>query len=108
MTTDKFELPPRELEKPFRLCASDVYKASGSTVTVSGRVESGFVAVGDNVLVTPGVEIGAVKSIKKRDEPRQFVGAGDNAELAVTGVDIAHISVGMVRISEFKLWEAVS
>ena len=66
-------------------------------MSVGGKVESGYVATGDNVLVAPGQEIGVVKSIRCGEETVPFIGAGDNGELVLQGVDIAHVTAGVVR-----------
>ena len=55
---DKLRPPPRLIEKPFRMAASDVFKpTSGSGIAVAGRIESGFIMPNDKVLVQPVNEV---------------------------------------------------
>ena len=35
---DNFKPPERPIDKPFRMCVSDVYKGQGSGFTVTGKV----------------------------------------------------------------------
>ena len=47
---DCFEAPQRSVDGPFRMCVSDVYRNIPLGLACSGKVESGLVGVGDNVL----------------------------------------------------------
>lgn len=49
---DRFRIPERLVEKPFRLSISDVYKAQ-TGFSCSGRIEAGFVQKDDKVLILP-------------------------------------------------------
>eukprot|EP00339_Tiarina_fusa_P029746 CAMPEP_0117083344 /NCGR_PEP_ID=MMETSP0472-20121206/58683_1 /TAXON_ID=693140 ORGANISM="Tiarina fusus, Strain LIS" /NCGR_SAMPLE_ID=MMETSP0472 /ASSEMBLY_ACC=CAM_ASM_000603 /LENGTH=170 /DNA_ID=CAMNT_0004811937 /DNA_START=584 /DNA_END=1092 /DNA_ORIENTATION=+ len=51
---DSLEKPPRLIDAPFRLCISDVFKNIGLGLGVSGKVGSGLVGSGDQLLVIPG------------------------------------------------------
>lgn len=97
---DEFSPPQRPIDKPFRLCVSDVYKGQGS-FTISGKVESGSVQNNDRVVVMPAGENGMLKALTTRDEPVKFVAAGDYVTASVHGVDMAHVTVGSV-ICELK------
>eukprot|EP00096_Caligus_rogercresseyi_P016218 TRINITY_DN879_c0_g1_i2.p1 TRINITY_DN879_c0_g1~~TRINITY_DN879_c0_g1_i2.p1 ORF type:complete len:442 (+),score=83.67 TRINITY_DN879_c0_g1_i2:267-1592(+) len=75
--------PLRLFEKPFRLSINDVFKAEQSSgISLSGRVESGYVLKDDRVLLNPSSELGTVKNIS-------CVGpafAGDSVILNVVGL----------------------
>uniref|UniRef100_A0A4W4ETN2 HBS1-like protein n=1 Tax=Electrophorus electricus TaxID=8005 RepID=A0A4W4ETN2_ELEEL len=58
---DAFKAPQRSVEKPFRLCVSDVFKDQGSGFCVTGKIEAGFIQTGDRVLAMPPNETCTVK-----------------------------------------------
>ncbi|KAL6483091.1 hypothetical protein MHYP_G00079630 [Metynnis hypsauchen] len=93
---DSFKAPQRSVEKPFRLCVSDVFKDQGSGFCVTGKIEAGFIQTGDKVLVMPPNETCTVKGITLHDEPLDWAAAGDHVSLTVTGMDIIKINVGCV------------
>ncbi|XP_072558952.1 HBS1-like protein isoform X3 [Paramormyrops kingsleyae] len=93
---DAFRPPPRCVEKPFRLCVSDVFKDQGSGFCVTGKVEAGYVQAGDRVLVMPPNETCTIKGIALHEEPIEWAAAGDHVSLTVTGMDIIKINVGCV------------
>ncbi|KAM9444603.1 HBS1-like protein isoform 1-T1 [Clarias gariepinus] len=93
---DSFKAPQRSVEKPFRLCVSDVFKDQGSGFCVSGKIEAGFVQTGDRVLAMPPNETCTVKGISLHDEALDWAAAGDHVSLTVTGMDIIKINVGCV------------
>ncbi|KAF5896722.1 HBS1-like protein isoform X1, partial [Clarias magur] len=93
---DSFKAPQRSVEKPFRLCVSDVFKDQGSGFCVSGKIEAGFVQTGDRVLAMPPNETCTVKGITLHDEALDWAAAGDHVSLTVTGMDIIKINVGCV------------
>lgn len=51
MTSDNFAPAVRDMERPFRLSISDVYKDSNQSggVTIAGKIEAGVVSTGDKV-----------------------------------------------------------
>ncbi|XP_066919591.1 HBS1-like protein [Clytia hemisphaerica] len=92
---DIFSPPLRPIEKPFRLCVSDVYKGQGS-FTIAGKVESGSVQNNDRIMVMPAGENGMVKGLTTRDEGVRFAAAGDYITASMHGVDMAHVTVGSI------------
>ncbi|XP_062323276.1 LOW QUALITY PROTEIN: HBS1-like protein [Osmerus eperlanus] len=93
---DSFKSPQRSVEKPFRLCVSDVFKDQGSGFCVTGKIEAGYIQTGDRVLAMPPNETCTVKGITLHDEPLDWAAAGDHVSLTVTGMDIIKINVGCV------------
>eukprot|EP00794_Sanderia_malayensis_P004740 gene4740-5363_t len=93
---DKFKPPERPIDKPFRLCVGDVYKGQGGAFVVAGKVEAGSVQNGDRVLLMPASEQGSIKALSMRDQPVKWSASGDHVTMTVTGVDIAHVSVGSI------------
>ncbi|XP_069462838.1 HBS1-like protein isoform X1 [Ambystoma mexicanum] len=93
---DSFKSPQRSVEKPFRLCASDVFKDQGAGFCVTGKIEAGYVQTGDKLLAMPPNESCTVKGITLHDEPVDWAAAGDQVSLTLTGMDIIKINVGCV------------
>jgi len=93
---DKFKPPQRPIDKPFRLCVSDVYKGQSGAFLVAGKVEAGHVQNGDRVLLMPAGEQGSIKALTHRETSVKWAAAGDHVTMTVTGVDVAHVSVGSV------------
>ncbi|CAG8580917.1 7997_t:CDS:10, partial [Dentiscutata heterogama] len=91
---DKFEPPTRLLEKPFRLSVSDFFKGGIGNiagVTVAGRIESGTIQVGEEIIVIPGGESGVVKSLIVNEESSKWAAAGDSVMLTLTDLDILQL-----------------
>jgi len=95
---DQFRPPERPvLDKPLRMCVSDVFKSTGTGgISVAGTVQTGGIQTGDRVLVIPAAEICIIKSVTVDDSPVNVGFAGDNVLVSLTGIDITHISVGSV------------
>ncbi|XP_041814233.1 HBS1-like protein isoform X2 [Chelmon rostratus] len=93
---DAFKAPQRSIDKPFRLCVSDVFKDQGSGFCVTGKIEAGYIQTGDKILAMPPNETCTVKGITLHDEALDWSAAGDHVSLTVTGMDIIKINVGCV------------
>uniref|UniRef100_A0A8C4QLD9 HBS1-like translational GTPase n=1 Tax=Eptatretus burgeri TaxID=7764 RepID=A0A8C4QLD9_EPTBU len=93
---DVFKSPNRSIDKPYRLCVSDVFKEQGSGFCVSGKIEAGYMQLGDRLLVMPANEICVVKVISLHDEAQDWAAAGDHVTLTVTGMDITKVTTGSV------------
>ncbi|XP_036942039.1 HBS1-like protein isoform X1 [Acanthopagrus latus] len=93
---DAFKAPQRSVDKPFRLCVSDVFKDQGSGFCVTGKIEAGYIQTGDKILAMPPNETCNVKGITLHDEALDWAAAGDHVSLTVTGMDIIKINVGCV------------
>lgn len=93
MTGDK------ELEKPLRMMISDLWDTPLSPLTVSGRIDSGFLQVGDAVLVQPSREKAYIKTIERNDEPVDWAVAGQHVALSLSHIDEIHVHSGDVVCS---------
>ncbi|KAF2974365.1 hypothetical protein EK904_009925 [Melospiza melodia maxima] len=93
---DSFKPPQRSVEKPFRLCVADVFKDQGSGFCVTGKIEAGYIQVGERLLAMPPNETCTAKGITLHDEPVDWAAAGDHVSLTLTGMDIIKINVGCV------------
>lgn len=74
---DGFQVRPTRRHLPLRLPVQDVYKFDARRIIV-GRVESGTLAAGDQVLFSPSGHRGVVKSIERWQSPRS--GAAEAGE----------------------------
>ncbi|XP_073193467.1 HBS1-like protein isoform X3 [Lepidochelys kempii] len=93
---DSFKPPQRSVDKPFRLCVSDVFKDQGSGFCVTGKIEAGYIQTGDRLLAMPPNETCTAKGITLHDEPVDWAAAGDHVSLTLTGMDIIKINVGCI------------
>lgn len=93
---DAFKAPQRSVDKPFRLCVSDVFKDQGSGFCVTGKIEAGYIQTADRILAMPPNETCTVKGITLHDEALDWAAAGDHVSLTLTGMDIIKINVGCV------------
>uniref|UniRef100_A0A8C6UBP5 HBS1-like protein n=1 Tax=Neogobius melanostomus TaxID=47308 RepID=A0A8C6UBP5_9GOBI len=101
---DAFKPPQRSVDKPFRLCVSDVFKDQGSGFCVTGKIEAGYVQTGDRILAMPPNETCTVKGITLHNEALDWAAAGDHVSLTLTGMDIIRMNVGCVaRILLFNI-----
>ncbi|XP_074846617.1 HBS1-like protein isoform X1 [Carettochelys insculpta] len=96
---ESFKPPQRSVDKPFRLCVSDVFKDQGSGFCVTGKIEAGYIQTGDRLLAMPPNETCTAKGITLHDEPVDWAAAGDHVSLTLTGMDIIKINVGCVFCS---------
>ncbi len=81
---DSLEKPKLPEDKPLRLPLQDVYKFDKQRI-FAGRVESGKISAGDEVLFLPSGKTGTVKSIEKWHAPVQTAAlAGESIGFTLT------------------------
>jgi elongation factor Tu len=108
-----FEIPERQIDKPFLLPIEDVFSISGRGTVVTGRVERGIVKVGEEVEIvgihdTQKTTCTGVEMFKKLlDEGR----AGDNVGVLLRGTKKDDVERGQVlakpgTITPHKKFEA--
>lgn len=93
---DKFKIPERAIDRPFRMSVSDIFKGTGSGFCISGRIETGVLCVNDRVLVGPSREQAQVKGLSIDDASKLTVFAGDQVSVTLAGIDINTINVGCI------------
>lgn len=93
---NRLKCTERSIDKPLRFSISDVFKSSQTAaISLAGKIESGWVKLGDRVLIVPANESGLVKGISINDEQSlQQCFAGDSVILNVANIDMNKISVG--------------
>ena len=93
-----FDLPTRDLDKPFLMSIEDVFTISGRGTVVTGRVERGTLKLNDEVEIVglkdtkKTVATGIEMFRKQLDEAL----AGDNAGVLLRGVDRTEVERGQV------------
>jgi len=93
---DKLEVPPKPVDKPLRLPIQDVFTITGHGTVPVGRVETGIMKVGDNVVFMPSGAKGEVKKIEMHHQELQQAQPGDNVGFNVKGVDKKDVRRGEV------------
>jgi len=93
---DQFEEPPKPIDKPLRIPIQAVYSIKGVGTVPVGRVETGVLKPGDQVIIMPPGIKAEVKSIEMHHQPLQQAVPGDNIGFALKGVDRTQIKRGMV------------
>ncbi len=84
---DQLVEPEKPLGKPLRLPIQDVYTITGVGTVPVGRVETGRMKVGDNVVSMPSGIKAEVRSIETHHTAIQEATAGDNIGFNLRGVD---------------------
>ncbi len=93
---DTFTIPPKPLDKPLRLPIQDVFTITGHGTVPVGRVETGKMKPGDNVVVMPAGAKGEVKRIEMHHQELPEAVPGDNVGFNLKGVDKKDIKRGDV------------
>ena len=93
-----FEVPERDLDKPFLMPVEDIFSIEGRGTVVTGKVERGFINVGDEVEIvgikdTTKTTVTGVEMFNKQLDRAQ---AGDNAGVLIRGLKKDEITRGQV------------
>ncbi|KAI5787746.1 P-loop containing nucleoside triphosphate hydrolase protein [Pyronema domesticum] len=87
----------RAVDKPLRLILTDVFRGSiQNPVSVSGRIDSGHLQAGDEILCIPSKQLATIKSLSINETPAQWAVAGHNVVLNLANIDPIHLRVGDV------------
>ncbi len=84
---DLLKVPEKPTDKPLRLPIQDVFSISGFGTVPVGRVETGVMKVGDQVVIMPGGGRAEVKSIEMHHKQLQKAEPGDNVGFNIKGVE---------------------
>jgi len=98
---DYFELPQRDLDKPFLMPIEDVFSIKGRGTVATGRIEQGVIKINDPVEIvglkpTQTSVVTGVEAFKKSLDQGQ---AGDNAGLLLRGIERTQIERGQVIVA---------
>ncbi|MEM1572976.1 MAG: translation elongation factor EF-1 subunit alpha [Candidatus Methanomethylicaceae archaeon] len=93
---DTFIPPEKPINKPLRVPIQDVYSITGVGTVPVGRVETGVMKVGMNVIFMPANKVGEVKSIETHHMRIDEALPGDNIGFNVKGIAKTDIRRGDV------------
>ncbi|GFS32361.1 translation elongation factor EF1A/initiation factor IF2gamma family protein [Actinidia rufa] len=103
---DAVEIPQRDPKGPFRLPIIDKFKDMGTVIM--GKVESGSVREGDNLLVMPNKAPVKVLAVYCDEDKVRCAGPGENLRVRLSGIEEEDILSGFVLCSVAKPIPAVS
>ncbi|KAL8951143.1 MAG: hypothetical protein Q9222_002867 [Ikaeria aurantiellina] len=87
----------RALDKPLRLTIADIFRGGvQNPLSVSGRLDSGSLQVGDRILAMPSSETAVVKGIEVDSEPSDWAVAGQIVTLHLTDIEQKYLKPGDV------------
>ena len=93
---DNFKLPEKPTDIPLRWPIQDVYSITGIGTVPVGRVETGILKVGMNLIFMPSDKTGEVKSIEMHHEEFPQAVPGDNVGVNIRGLSKTDIRRGDV------------
>jgi elongation factor 1-alpha len=93
---DLFELPPKPTKKPLRIPIQDVYSITGIGTVPVGRVETGVLKEGTNLVFMPSKKTAEVKSMEMHHTRISVAEPGDNIGMNVRGIAKTEIHRGDV------------
>jgi elongation factor 1-alpha len=108
---DLLKVPEKPTDKPLRLPIQDVFSISGFGTVPVGRIESGILKAGDQIVIMPGGVKTEVKSIEMHHQQLQKAEPGDNVGFNVKGIEkkdikrgdvVGHANNPPTVVSEFK------
>ncbi|KAG5439636.1 hypothetical protein PCK2_000770 [Pneumocystis canis] len=94
---DAFEnlsIESRQFDAPFRLSIVDMYRSSNSLISIYGKVETGSIHTGKEVIIMPSKEIGTIKSIYVHDNIQNTAFSGDGVLINLLNVDLSYLKPG--------------
>ena len=83
---DQFKAPPKPTDKPMRMPVQDVYSITGVGTVPVGRVETGILKEGDEIIFMPSNKKGEVKSIEMHHVRAPQAEPGDNIGFNLRGI----------------------
>ncbi|MCL2690744.1 MAG: translation elongation factor EF-1 subunit alpha [Candidatus Bathyarchaeota archaeon] len=83
---DELELPAKPTNKPLRVPVQDVYTITGIGTVPVGRIETGVLKPGANIVFMPSNKVAEVKSIEMHHTSIPMAEPGDNVGINVRGI----------------------
>jgi elongation factor 1-alpha len=93
---DKFSQPPKPVDKPLRLSIQDVYTITGVGTVPVGKVETGVLKPGQNIIIMPNGVKGEIRTIETHHTQIPEAGPGDNIGFSVKGISRSDVRRGDV------------
>lgn len=107
---DQFTQPAKPIDKPLRIPIQQVFSIVGVGTVPVGRVETGVLKPGDEVIILPSNKKGTVASIEMHHERLERAEPGDNVGFNVKGIArtdikrgdvLSHVSNPCTVVAEF-------
>ncbi|KAL9014406.1 MAG: hypothetical protein Q9173_000954 [Seirophora scorigena] len=90
----------RALDKPLRLTIADIFRGGvQNPLSISGRLESGSLQIGDRIIAMPASETATIKGIEVDSDPTDWAVAGQNIILHLTDIEQKYLKPGDVLCS---------
>ncbi|KAL8683520.1 MAG: hypothetical protein Q9186_000560 [Xanthomendoza sp. 1 TL-2023] len=87
----------RALDKPLRLTIADIFRGGvQNPLSISGRLDSGSLQVGDRIVAMPSKESAVIKGVEVDLEPADWAVAGQNVILHLTDIEQQYLKAGDV------------
>eukprot|EP00455_Lapot_gusevi_P000917 TRINITY_DN10383_c0_g1_i4.p1 TRINITY_DN10383_c0_g1~~TRINITY_DN10383_c0_g1_i4.p1 ORF type:complete len:202 (-),score=48.41 TRINITY_DN10383_c0_g1_i4:88-693(-) len=74
------------VDRPLRLCISDVFRAQSSVTQIAGKLESGSLMPNERVMILPLGEAAVAKTVTIRGQPVKIARAGELVEVGLQGL----------------------
>jgi elongation factor 1-alpha len=93
---DMLEVPPKPTNKPLRVPVQDIYSITGIGTVPVGRVETGVLKEGANIVFMPSNKTAEVKSLEMHHAKIKEAEPGDNIGFNVRGIGKGDVHRGDV------------
>lgn len=99
---DAYEPITHNLDRPLRMTIADVFRGGiQNPLSISGRIESGSLQIGESILIQPSGELATVRSLDLENDTdgdtiHEWAVAGQNVILHLTDIDPIHLRSGDV------------
>ncbi|OAX78671.1 translation elongation factor Tu [Emergomyces africanus] len=90
------------LDKPLRMTIANVFRGGvQNPLSISGRLNTGHLQVGDQLTTMPSGETCTIRSLEvdHRPPPSDWAVAGENVTLHLTDIDPVHVRIGDILCS---------
>lgn len=91
---ESISIDDRKYDAPLRLSIMDVYKSSNMLTSVFGKIETGVINVGKEVIIVPSKKTGIVKSIYVHDHFQNVAFSGDSILVNLLDIDPSYLRPG--------------
>lgn len=100
---DSTNASKRAIDRPLRLTVSDVFRGgTNNALSLTGRIESGSLQAGEQILVMPSGEKANIRSLEADNDTADWAVAGQIVTLHITDMDSAHLRTGDIVSSSSK------
>lgn len=92
---DAQDATKRTIEAPLRMTISDTFRGGvNNALSVSGRIDSGSLQSGEQIMIMPSGEQAAVRGLEADNDGAEWAVAGQIVTLHITELDSQHLRTG--------------